>query len=282
MTDYLVTHYSELLNNILIACFIALFGWEVARPWLKPGFSIPLRWWNTIALYLANLSLLIWLLPLATIPAALYALDNSLGLFNLWESPLVISLVASVMLYDMFHYWLHRVFHRIPLLWRAHRVHHSDPDVDLVTELKHHPLEGLVSALLSIAVIVALGLHPVAIILRAILAQGVSLMSHANIRLPVRVDSTLRLVIITPAMHRIHHSSYQPETDSNYGTFFSFWDRLFGTYVVQPRDGYENMQLGLKGFRSERDLWLDRLLLQPFMKISTPGKAAAEPETDNS
>jgi sterol desaturase/sphingolipid hydroxylase (fatty acid hydroxylase superfamily) len=180
----------------------------------------------------------------------------------------------------MCHYGIHRLFHTVPLLWRAHRLHHSDPDVDIITELKHHPLEYLISGLLDVAAVVSLGLSPLVIVISALVAPAVSLMSHTNIKLPGHIDHSLRLLIVTPAMHRIHHSSYQPETDSNYSALFSFWDRLFGTYVEKPRDGFEHMQLGLKEFRAERDLWLDRMLLQPFVKNPEPDTTAT-PDTDN-
>lgn len=264
MLDYLQENYSTLLIYSFAIVFIPLFLWEFFSPWQKTICSLPLRWWNTLCLYLINRSSITLLLPMTTLPAAFYAQENNLGLQSLNLHPLLNILVA-ILLYDLFHYWSHRLLHIVPVLWRLHRLHHSDPDVDISTEFKHHPLESVASGLLSVGFIIASGVHPIAIIVRALGAQIVSLASHANIRLPQVLDQKLRLVIITPAMHRIHHSSWQPETDSNYGTLFSFWDRLFKSYVANPEKSFEHMQVGLDEFRAERDLWLDRLLIQPFV-----------------
>lgn len=268
MADYIITNYLTLLNYSLAGSFILLFVWELVLPWIRADYSVPLRWWNTIPLYLIGRYLTFWLLPITIIPAAIYAESNAIGLLNMWAEDPIIGVFISLLLYDMFHYFLHWIFHRIPALWRLHRLHHSDPDVDIITELKHHPFETLVASLLAVIAVIVLGLHPVAIVIRTLAAQAISLASHANVRLPNQVDRIIRLILITPAMHRIHHSSFKIETDSNYGTLFSFWDRLFNTYVESPQGGYQQMQLGLEEFRSERDLWLDRMLLQPFIKTA--------------
>lgn len=261
-----MTNYSSLMLYSFAAAFILLFLWETLRPWSKSIHSMPVRWWNTLGLYVINRYTIIWLLPIATLPAAMYAQENNLGI-NLLDLNPVVSIIIATLLYDLFHYWVHRILHTVPILWRLHRVHHSDPDMDVSVEFKHHPLEGLLAGLLSIGFIILAGIHPLAIILRLMGAQIVSLASHANIKLPEVLDQRLRLIIVTPSMHRIHHSSWQPETDSNYGVLFSFWDRLFKSYVANPANGFEHMQLGLDEFRSSRDLWLDRLLIQPFISV---------------
>lgn len=268
MNDYLQTHYTELFKYCFFGSFILLFVWEQLSIWVKPSCSPVIRWWNTISLYVLSRFLVFWLLPVATITSAIYAQNNGYGLLNWFAINESLALIAGFLMYDCCHYALHWLSHHNSILWRLHRVHHSDPDVDMSTELKHHPLEIIVASLFLIAFVIVLGIPVMAIILRTIFTIAVSLFSHANVKIPEKFDRALRLVIITPAMHRVHHSSYQPETDSNYGTLFSFWDRLFGTYVEKPRLGYEDMELGLHSFRSERDQWLDRLLLQPFLSSS--------------
>lgn len=264
MSDYIQIHFSELFWYCFFGSFILLFGWEQLSNWVKPSCSPVIRWWNTISLYLLSRYLFFWLLPLTTIPSAIYAQNNGYGILNWFSINELLVLAAGFLMYDCCNYALHRLFHYNSILWRLHRVHHSDPDVDISTEFKHHPLETLVSAMFLIVFVIVLGIPAMAIILRTLFALAVSMFSHANVKIPEKIDKVLRLVIITPAMHRVHHSSWQPETDSNYGTLFSFWDRLFGTYVEKPKLGYEGMQTGLHSFRSERDQWLDRLLLQPF------------------
>ncbi len=270
MADYIITHQTSLLTYSLWLSFILALLWEILRPWINTKYSRPVRWWNTLGLYLLNQYFIHWIMPVTTITAAIYAEKHSVGLFNLLSLDSWLMVLVGFLFFDLYHFSLHWTYHKVPLLWRFHRLHHSDPDVDLSTELKHHPFEGIVSAILSVAFIMVLGIHPVAIILRVLINQMVSLISHANIKLPQNIDTPVRKVLVTPAMHRIHHSSWRPETNSNYGTLFSFWDRIFGTYVKSPRDGYERMELGLDAFRSPRELWLDQLLLQPFR--STPTK----------
>ncbi len=264
MINYIQINYLSLLNFSFIACFFLLFVWEQLIPWKKTLHSLPVRWWNNISLFLLNKYLLFWLIPFTVIPVAIYAKSNSLGILNIFALNSALTLILGFFLYDLSHYILHRLLHINSVLWRFHRVHHSDPDVDISTELKHHPLESLFNFLFSVFVVLVFGIPPVAIIFRSFFTQVISLFSHANVKLTEKIDQLLRLVIITPAMHLVHHSSYRPETDSNYGTLLSVWDRLFNTYIERPELGYEYMRIGLDSFRSKRELWLDQLLLQPF------------------
>ncbi|WP_372742731.1 sterol desaturase family protein [Neptunomonas sp.] len=214
---------------------------------------------------------------MTTISAAIYFQENTLGLFHLLNLNFWFAFVIGFFIYDLFHYSIHRVFHKVPVLWKLHRLHHTDPDVDVSTELKHHPFELVVTVVSAVVVVFVFGIPPVSIILCSLFAQVVSLISHANIKIAESVDTPIRKVFVTPAMHRIHHSAWQPETDSNYGVLFSFWDRWFGTYVDKPLAGYEGMKLGLDGFRSPRDLWLDKLLLQPFRRHVVVPALKSEP-----
>ena len=276
MISYIQTNYPSLLSYSFFGCFFVLFVWEQCLTWIKLSYSQPLRWWNTISLSLLNRYFVFWLLPFTIIPVAIYAKSNSLGVLNAFTLNDSITLIIGFFLYDLCHYIQHWLLHVNAVLWRLHRVHHSDPDVDLSTEFKHHPLESLVTVIFLMAAVLTLGISPIAVMLRTLTAPITSLFSHANVKLPKRIDKCLRLVIITPTMHRVHHSSYQPETNSNYGTLFSFWDRLFKTYTEKPKLGYEGMQLGLESFRSERALWLDQLLLQPFRSAKQDAKQSVD------
>ncbi len=266
MIEYILNNSTGLFTYSLMVTLGLLVIGEVFLPWIKSTASIPVRWWNNIALHLVNSYIILLVMPVTTISAAIYFQENTLGLFHLLNLNFWFAFVIGFFIYDLFHYSIHRVFHKVPVLWKLHRLHHTDPDVDVSTELKHHPFELVVTVVSAVVVVFVFGIPPVSIILCSLFAQVVSLISHANIKIAESVDTPIRKVFVTPAMHRIHHSAWQPETDSNYGVLFSFWDRWFGTYVDKPLAGYEGMKLGLDGFRSPRDLWLDKLLLQPFRR----------------
>ena len=187
------------------------------------------------------------------------------GFFNAAGAPAWLAFAASVVLLDLAIWAQHVVMHRAPWLWRLHRVHHSDIDFDATTAIRFHPFEIILSMFYKMVVVVILGAPAAAVICFEILLSGGALFTHGNVRLPLAFDRMLRWVVVTPDMHRVHHSVRRPETDSNYGFSLSLWDRLFGTYRDQPADGHEGMAIGLDEFRAPRDRHLDRLLLQPFL-----------------
>ena len=158
------------------------------------------------------------------------------------------------------------MFHKVPLLWRLHRMHHSDPHFDVTTGLRFQPLEIVLSMVIKIALVLALGAPPVAVLLFEVLLNAASLFNHSNIRLPPPVDHALRLILVPPDMHRVHHSEVRAETDSNYGFSVPWWDRLFGTYCAAPAAGQQGVIFGIGAFRARRELWLDRLMTQPFRR----------------
>jgi sterol desaturase/sphingolipid hydroxylase (fatty acid hydroxylase superfamily) len=189
--------------------------------------------------------------------------------------PAGLASALTVLLLDLAIYFQHVLFHAVPALWRLHRVHHADLDFDVTTGLRFHPLEILISAALKAAVVAALGPPVAAVILFEVLLNAGSLFNHANWRLPPAVDAALRWVVVTPDMHRVHHSIRTRETNSNFGFTLPWWDRLLGTYRAQPAAGHERMILGIAAFRDVRDLRLDRLLVQPFLvERSTPALPA--------
>lgn len=161
-------------------------------------------------------------------------------------------------------YAQHAAFHHIPLLWRLHRMHHADLELDLTTGGRFHPLEIVLSMLIKLAVIAALGAHPVGVLVFEVLLNATSMFNHANVRMPLALDRVLRWLVVTPDMHRVHHSIERRETDSNFGFNLPWWDRLFRTYRAQPAAGHEGMTIGIAAFRSEEELRLLRMLAQPW------------------
>jgi sterol desaturase/sphingolipid hydroxylase (fatty acid hydroxylase superfamily) len=188
------------------------------------------------------------------------------GLFNqlAWSGWLEWAL--AVLLLDMAIYWQHRIFHAVPAFWRLHRMHHSDLDFDASTGVRFHPLEILLSMLIKLAVVTLLGADALAVLVFEILLNATSLFEHANLRIPGAVDRRLRLLLVTPDMHRVHHSIHGDEYNRNFGFNFPWWDRLFASYRAQPRDGHVGMTIGLRQFRSAPEQRLDRLLLQPLFR----------------
>ncbi len=239
---------------------------------LRRGLApVQRRWLTNIGLLLLGGGLAAIVLPLSL---AQVAGGLQTGLIRDMQLPLAAEFVLLLLIVDLWRYWEHRVLHEVPVLWRVHLVHHSDTAVDVTTTRRHHPFEVLLSALLSLMLVFALGFSAVALGLYLALTTLASLFHHANINLPERLDRPLRALLVTPGVHRVHHSSFQPETDSNYGSVFSVWDRLFGTYTAP---GSEPVQLGLVCFRRARDETLLAALLQPFR--FRPGAAAARTTT---
>ena len=189
---------------------------------------------------------------------------NTQGLFNNIDAPFWVAVVVSMLLLDLAIYLQHVMFHAVPGLWRLHRMHHADLDFDATTGLRFHPVEILISMGIKLAAVAALGPPAVAVLLFEVILNATALVNHANIDLPRPVDRVLRLIVVTPDMHRVHHSIDPRETNANYGFNLPWWDRLLGTYIAQPAKGHEGMEIGIEQFRTRRDLWLDRMLIQPL------------------
>lgn len=222
------------------------------------------RWPSNLGL-VALASLLVRLVaPLGAVGAALWAEARGLGLFPAFGLPFWLALPLAVLLLDLLVYAQHRVFHAVPLLWRLHRVHHADPELDASSGLRFHPLEILLSVGIKAAAVIALGAPPEAVLLFEVILNATAMFNHANLALPLRLDAWLRLVLVTPDMHRTHHSEIQAECDSDFGFCLPWWDRLFGTYRAQPAHGHAGMVIGTPGFRAPEQQRLDRLLVQPL------------------
>ncbi|MCP5201658.1 MAG: sterol desaturase family protein [Gammaproteobacteria bacterium] len=258
-------------HEVLIrgACFVGVFAlmaiWEVRTPARALRLSRRLRWANNLGLVALNTVLLRLLFPAAAVGMAAFAAEQGWGLLNYSALPLWLAIVISVIALDFMIWLQHVMVHAIPVLWRLHRVHHADPDYDLTTGARFHPLEILLSMVIKFTGIVVLGPPAVAVLLFEVLLNATSMFNHGNVHLPARADRILRWFVVTPDMHRVHHSVEDDETNSNFGFNLPWWDRLFGTYRDQPRGGHVGMAIGIHGYNEPRDVtWLPGLLALPF------------------
>ena len=240
-----------------------MLAWQAKTPF-RSGAMNRQRWAANLGLVVVDALVLRLLFPAAGVGAALFASAHGAGLLRLVELPGWLAVGVSLIVLDCAVYGQHVATHHVAFLWRLHRVHHSDLAFDATTALRFHPAEIMLSMLFKIAVIVAVGAPALAVVLFEVLLNGAAIFNHTNVRLPPRLERALRAVIVTPDMHRVHHSVHRDETDSNYGFCLSLWDRLFRTYRDQPRDGHDRMVIGIDRFRDDRAQRLDRLLLQPL------------------
>lgn len=251
-----------------VGIFALMAVWEVLLPRRTLKVTKSYRWLNNLAIVVLNSLLLRLVFPSAAVGVALFVETRGWGLFHLvpvseWAPWL--KLIIGVLLLDFAIWVQHVLFHAVPVLWRLHRMHHADQDFDLTTGLRFHPLEILLSMVIKSGVILMLGVPAAAVLLFEVLLNATSMFNHGNVRIPMPLDRLLRWVIVTPDMHRVHHSWYPDETNSNFGFNLPWWDRLLGTYRSQPRDGHLDMTIGINQFRERRDLRLDHLLIQPFV-----------------
>jgi sterol desaturase/sphingolipid hydroxylase (fatty acid hydroxylase superfamily) len=264
-TDWLLSHEPAVRLSFFVGVFAIMGLWELRAPRRVLRVSKALRWANNIALVVLNTLLLRLLFPAAALGMAAFAAEQGWGLLNYVELPFWLAVVVAVVALD-FAIWLqHVMVHAIPALWRLHRVHHADPDYDLTTGARFHPIEIVLSMLIKFATIAVLGPPMVAVLLFELLLNATAMFNHGNVRLPAKVDRVLRWLVVTPDMHRVHHSVEDDETNSNFGFNLPWWDRLFGTYRDQPRGGHEAMTIGIRGYTQPRDVsWLPALLALPF------------------
>ena len=204
------------------------------------------------------------LFPTTAVGLALVAEARGFGLLNVIRLPDWLALLAAVVVLDLAIYLQHVLFHAVPALWRLHRMHHADLEFDVTTGLRFHPIEIVLSMLIKFAVVVAIGAPALSVLVFEVLLNATSMFNHTNMRIPTRIDRVLRWLVVTPDMHRVHHSILARETNSNFGFNLPWWDRLFGTYRAQPAAGHEEMTIGIEQFRDPLELRLDRMLAQPF------------------
>jgi sterol desaturase/sphingolipid hydroxylase (fatty acid hydroxylase superfamily) len=264
MGDALLASEPAIRLSAFLGAFTIMALWETFAPRRHRSFGRRLRWPNNLGIVVVDTVVLRILFPTAAVGMALVAEQRGWGLMNAVAAPAWIAVPVSVLLLDLAIYLQHVAFHAVPALWRLHRMHHADLDIDVTTGLRFHPIEIVLSMGIKLAVVTALGAPAVAVLVFEVLLNATSMFNHANLRLPQPIDRALRWLVVTPDMHRVHHSVAVAETNSNYGFNLPWWDRLFGTYRDQPAAGHDGMTIGVERFRSPRDLMLDRMLLQPF------------------
>ena len=251
-----------------LAAFGAVLALMLAAEVLWPRRAGPMqrrrRWGANLGLALVDTVAVRLLFPLGAAGVALWAATRGVGLLNVVAWPAWAEGVLAFLALDAAIYWQHRLFHRIPLFWRLHRMHHSDLEFDATTGVRFHPVEIVVSMLIKLAVVVALGAPVLAVILFEVVLNASSMFNHGNVRLPVPLDRALRRLLVTPDMHRVHHSTHRAEHDSNYGFNLSWWDHLFRSYTGQPAEGHTAMRIGLAAFREPGEQRLLSLLAQPL------------------
>jgi len=249
-----------------VGVFAIMAVWEFLAP--RRGLSVGRlpRWPNNIGIVVVDSLVVRILVPTAAVGAALYAAGQGIGLFHLLDLRLSVAALLGFLILDLVIYAQHFVFHHVPLLWRLHRMHHADLDIDVSTGLRFHPIEILISLGIKIATVMAFGIPPVAVIVFEIVLNATSMFNHSNVSMPNWLDRLVRLIVVTPDMHRVHHSIVRAETDSNFGFNLPWWDRLFGTYRREPQAGHDMMTIGLPIFRDRKELRLDRMLIQPFRR----------------
>lgn len=269
MTGSILAHEGVVRLSFFFAILIVMAVWESLSPRRPLKTSKTIRWYSNLGLVLIDTLALRILLPMQAVGVALLAQNRGWGLLNNISLPGWLEIAIAVLALDFVIYLQHAMFHFIPLFWRLHRVHHTDLDFDVTTGIRFHPIEILLSMGIKMAVVITLGPSPLAVILFEILLNATSMFNHGNVRLPVSIDRILRLFVVTPEMHRVHHSVLIKEFNSNFGFNLPWWDRILGTYRAQPEAGHEGMTIGLAQFRGPNGLALSHLLILPFLPRAT-------------
>ncbi len=238
--------------------------WEALAPRRTQEVGRVWRWPNNLGVVAVDTIILRILFPTAAVGFAILAEERGWGLLNHLDLPAWSEVLIAVVALDLVIYLQHVMFHSVPALWRLHRMHHADLEFDVTTGVRFHPVEIVLSMLIKIGVVAALGAPALGVLAFEVILNATSMFSHSNVRLPPAIDRVLRWIVVTPDMHRVHHSILRRETDSNFGFNLPWWDRLFGTYRPEPEAGHEAMILGIPQFRDPKELRLDRMLLQPL------------------
>ncbi|WP_237361955.1 sterol desaturase family protein [Vibrio marisflavi] len=254
----------ELVRITLFFATLTICGiWEAVLTRNSLRRNIKLRWLNNFSLASLNLVIVKIFMPLVVYNAANLAMQLNLGLLNQYRISDGVVLLLSILALDCVIYWQHRLFHRLSFCWPMHRVHHADQDVDISTGVRFHPIEIVLSLGIKASTVIVLGISPGAVIVFEVILSSSAIFTHCNVRLSPNTDRWLRYLIVTPNMHRIHHSTDVKHSNHNFGFFLSIWDRFFGSYIELPIQSYK---VGIKEFNNQREVWLDRLLSQPFRK----------------
>jgi sterol desaturase/sphingolipid hydroxylase (fatty acid hydroxylase superfamily) len=264
MRNVLLSNEPLVRLALFAGILVGMAAWELHAPRRHQQIGRAWRWPNNLAVVVLDTLLVRVLFPVTAVGLALLAETRGWGLLNALSAPALVAVPLGVILLDLAIYLQHVLFHAVPALWRLHRMHHADLEFDVTTGVRFHPIEILLSMAIKLGVIAALGTPAVAVVIFEILLNATSMFNHGNVRMPARLDRALRWMVVTPDMHRVHHSIKRGETNSNFGFNLPWWDRMFGTYRDQPLAGHTGMTIGIEQFRGPSELRLDRMLLQPF------------------
>jgi len=263
---FLVAHEVAIRIGFFLGIFFAMAIWEALAPRRSLTQRKSTRWLNNLGLTMINALLVRLVFPAAAVGISLHGAERGWGWLNSIPTSTWAGGLLSILVLDLAIYTQHLLFHKIPLLWRLHRMHHTDLDIDVTTGARFHPLEILLSMAIKMAIIVMLGAPAWSVVVFEVLLNGTSMFNHSNISLSLKVDRVLRLLVVTPDMHRVHHSVIIRETDSNFGFNFPWWDRLVGTYRAEPQAGHDAMTIGLANYRDPKWLKLHWMLVVPFAR----------------
>jgi sterol desaturase/sphingolipid hydroxylase (fatty acid hydroxylase superfamily) len=264
MADILLANEPLIRLFAFAGVFAAMAAWEILAPRREQELTRGTRWPGNIGIVVLDAALVRLVFPTTAVGLALIAEARGWGLIQALELPIWAGVPLAVMALDLAIYLQHVLFHAVPALWRLHRMHHADLEFDVTTGARFHPVEILLSMGIKLGVVVALGAPAVAVLLFEVLLNATSMFNHSNVRMSARLDRMLRWIVVTPDMHRVHHSIVARETNSNFGFNLPWWDRLFGTYRDQPAAGHLGMTIGIEQFREPVEQRLDRMLTQPF------------------
>ncbi len=246
--------------------FAVMAFFELVAPRRRLETSKGMRWFSNISITFINSALVRLAFPVLAVGVAFFGLEQGWGILNNIEVPELLAGIIAIIVLDLTIYVQHVVFHLIPPCWKLHMMHHADIDIDVTTGARFHPVEIMLSMCIKISVVAALGAPPWSVVVFEVLLNATAMFNHSNINIPVNIDRVLRLFVVTPDMHRVHHSVIIRETNSNYGFNFPWWDRFFKTYNAQPVKGHTGMKIGLANFRDPGKLTLAHILAIPFQK----------------
>ena len=266
LNDFVMANEVPIRLGFFFGIFALMAVWEILAPTRALTVSKAVRWANNLGLVFFNSFILRLVFPAAAVGVAAFATENGWGLLNYYSLPAMVAVVVSIIAMDFVIYLQHVMVHAVPALWRLHRVHHADLDYDVTTGARFHTVEIMLSMLIKFATIIVLGPPVVAVVIFEVVLNATAMFNHGNVSLPKGLDRVLRWFLVTPDMHRVHHSVEDDEANSNFGFSLPWWDRLFGTYRDQPRGGHEGMTIGIHTFRNMKQVsWLPGMLVLPFV-----------------
>ncbi|NOZ54912.1 MAG: sterol desaturase family protein [Gammaproteobacteria bacterium] len=266
VNDFVMNYELAIRLGFFLGIFVIMGVWEVIAPRRVLTVSKIIRWSNNLSIVFLNSLILRLLFPAAAVGMAAFSSQQGWGIFNYFNVPFWLAILVTVIALDFIIYLQHVMVHAVPTLWRLHRMHHADLDIDLTTGSRFHPIEIILSMLIKFATIIVLGAPVLAVVIFEVLLNATAMFNHSNVRLPIGLDRRLRWFVVTPDMHRVHHSVNDDEANSNFGFNLPWWDRLFGTYKAQPRQGHTNMAIGIHKFRDPKQVvWLPGMLTLPFI-----------------